>query len=116
MTRFMPIVSDVLIIILLVAVPTVTFLPRLKKPEDIGKRMWISVLGTWAALVLHHWYIGRPVSFALAEAHGNRDYDGMAVSIAIDFFGWIPAVFVTTIATGVYLLIQYVRQRLQKRA
>ena len=116
MTTFMPIVSNVLFVVLLVGVPTVALLSLVKKREDLGKRMAISVFGTWAALVFHHWFLGHPVSLALAEARGNKNYDGAAIAGAIEFFGWIPAVFVTAIATGVYLLIQCFRHKRSAKA
>ena len=47
MTTFMPIVRDVLFFAIWFGIPILVFLPRMKKREDIGKRMFISTLLVW---------------------------------------------------------------------
>lgn len=116
MTTFMPIVRDVLFFAIWFGFPIIVFLPRLKKPEDIGKRMVVSAFGTWALLILHLELIHRPVAFALAEARGNTSYDGAALSAAVWLFGWAFGVISTAVAACGYLAIQYFKRKCHENA
>lgn len=114
MLHFWSIVRDVTFVAVWFGVPFVVFLPRMKRREDIGKRMVISTLVTWVALVLHLWFVHLPVAYALAEARGNKNYDGAAASSMTELFGWVFGLISTAVAAIGYLLIQYARQRREK--
>ena len=111
MTTFMPIVRDVLFFGVWFGFPIIVFLPRLKKPQDIGKRMVISIILVWAGLFLHCDFIHVPVGLALAEARGNRNYDGAGYAAAITLFGWAFGLFSTVVTACGYLGIQYLKKR-----
>jgi len=111
MTTFMPIVRDVLFFAIWFGLPVLVFLPRMKKREDIGKRMVISTLLVWLGLFLHCDFIHRPVGMALAEARGDRGYDGVGYAAAITMFGWGFSVISTAVTACGYLAIQYLRRR-----
>ena len=111
MTTFMHIVRDVLFFAIWFGIPILVFLPRMKKREDIGKRMFISTLLVWLGLFLHCDFIHRPVTMALAEARGDMNYDGAGYGAAITILGWLFGIIGTAVAACGYLAIQYLRRR-----
>jgi hypothetical protein len=111
MTTFMPILRDILFFAIWIGFPIAVFLPRMKKPGDIGRRMVMSVLGTWVALILHHQFISSPVSFALAKERGNIGYDGVGANVLIHLFGWMFGVTSTAVVASAYVGIEYLRKK-----
>jgi hypothetical protein len=114
MHQSLAIVRDVAQVAIGFGLPILAVLPRVKNGNrDLRKRMVISTLVTWAALVLHYWFIGLPVARGIAEARGDRFHEAEAAlaSQTILFYGWIPAVIGTAVVAGGYFLFQYVRER-----
>jgi hypothetical protein len=106
MTHFLPIVRDALFFVALVAAPILVLLPRIKKRKAIGKAVVISVFLTWLLLVLHVRFVHIPISSAIANARGDRVYDGAAMRVGMEFFGWIPAIASTAGIAGGQILIR----------
>src|SRR5262245_36363220 len=111
MTTFMPIVRDVLFFAIWFGVPILVLLPRMKKREDIGKRMVISTVATWVALVLHLELVHYPVGQAIARARGETGFDGGLMAGMIPFFGWVFGL----IGTVAVVCFQFVVQRVRRR-
>lgn len=111
MTAYMPIFRDVLFFAIWFGIPILAFVPRMKKREDIGKRMVISTLLVWLGLFLHCDFIHRPVGMALAEARGDKNYDGVGYAAGITTLGWLLGLISTAIVACGYSAIQYLRRR-----
>ena len=115
MLHFWSIVRDVTFVATWLGIPIIAFLPRLKNPHDLGRRVVIGALVTWIALLLHLQFIHLPVAQAIADARGNSGYDGAAVSAFTLLFGWVLGLIGSGLAACGYMVFRNLREKRRER-
>ena len=97
-------------------IPILAFaLPTQNKRRNLTLRFFLSVLATWLGFIIHREMIGRPASFARADANGNEMYDGVGMNAAILFMGWAPALMSTVPVFLIYLGASFIHKRMKKK-
>lgn len=101
--------------LVLIGIPALAFATPAKRKRNLLIRYSISVICVWIGLILHRELIGRPASFARADANGNDAYDGVGMNVAILCLGWIFGLICTTGALVIYLSISLTSKYLKRQ-